>query len=238
MNIKFVVATKHKDRSDTILGECLEKNLPSIFYGLFGHHISWVYQNNESLASVYNRHINYVETFKECYTHAIFMHDDIFVNCLDFLERIYKGFEQFDVIGLAGSKVANFGYHNNPMLWHLMSERKDHLGCVGHGSPDDYMYTSFGPLNKQALLIDGLFIGVNLKKLGDLRFDEKNPARFHYYDLIFSMDAAIKKLKTGVIDLPVIHQSPGLREFTEEWRAGEKYFKEKYKAYTGKLLTV
>ena len=238
MNIKFVIATKHRNRDNTILGKCLEKHLPRVFYSQSGHTIQWVFQNTESLPIVYNRAIKDVDYFKECVTHIVFMHDDIFVNCIDFLDRIYKGFEKFDVIGLAGSKVADFSNQNKPMLWHLISERKDHLGCVGHGSPDDYMYTSFGPLNKQALLIDGLFIGIDIRKLGDLRFDVSNPSKFHFYDLIFSMDAAKAKLKTGVIDIPVIHQSPGLREFTEEWKAGEKYFKEKYKAYTGKLLTI
>ena len=87
-------------------------------------------------------------------------------------------------------------------------------------------------------MIDGLFIGINLKKIGDLRFDESNPAGFHFYDLIFSMDAAKAKLKTGVVDIPVIHSSPGLREFTPEWKAGEKYFLEKYNAYTGKRVSL
>lgn len=238
MNIKFVIATKHRDKDDTILGKCLKKTLPNLYYEKSGHRINWVYQNTESLSAIYNRAIRHVEYFKECTTHIVCMHDDIFINCLDFLERIYSAFEKFDVIGLAGATEADFGFHNKPMLWHLISERTKHLGCVGHGDPENYMYTSFGPLNKRALLIDGLFIGANLKKLDNLRFDENNPAKFHFYDLIFSMDAARAKLKTGVVDIPVIHQSPGLKEFTEEWRAGENYFKEKYKAYSGKLLTL
>ena len=192
-------------------------------------------KNTFALSKVYNR---VIEDYKNDFDCVIFIHDDVYVNCTNLDEKLVKAFEKFDVIGLAGATEADFGYHNKPMLWHLISERKNQLGCVAHGTPDDYMYTSFGPLNKQALLIDGLFIGINLKKIGNLRFDESNPAKFHFYDLIFSMDAALAKLKTGVVDIPVIHQSPGLREFTDEWKAGEKYFKEKYKAYSGKLITV
>jgi hypothetical protein len=35
--------------------------------------------------------------------------------------------------------------------------------------------------------------------------------------------------RVGVGDILITHESPGLREFTGEWRAGESYFLNKYK---------
>ena len=198
-------------------------------YDFFGH------KNKEPLAKIYNEFIDYA--LRNKYDQIILVHDDVYINCDDLSWRLAKAFEKFDIIGLAGNTEIDLG-QNKPILWHLISETSKQLGCVAHGDKDNYMYTSFGPLDKQALMIDGLFIGINLKKIGDLRFDESNPAGFHFYDLIFSMDAAKAKLKTGVVDIPVIHSSPGLREFTPEWKAGEKYFLEKYNAYTGKRVSL
>lgn len=243
MNVKFVVATKHRSREDTILGHHLEKTHPEIFYGMSGHHIEWHFQNTESLATVYNRAIERVFSLKECYTHIVFLHDDVIIHCKDIINRLEKSFERFDIVGLAGNtKVDGLvkDLHGNlkPVLWHLMAQRSDLVGCVAHGNLEKYMYTSFGYVNIQALMIDGLFIGVNLSKIGNLRFDTNNPAKFHFYDLNFSMDAALLKIKTGVVDIPVIHSSPGLREFTQEWKDGEKYFLSKYKHLIGKVIAV
>ncbi len=55
---------------------------------------------------------------------------------------------------------------------------------------------------------------------------------------MFSMDCCLNKVKVGVGDIPIIHASPGLRDMSEEWKSGQKYFLEKYKNYQGKTLTV
>lgn len=226
MKIKFFTATAKEDISDTLI---IKSNIRFCDLDYKG-------ENKEPLSKVYNKMIERYQY--EGYEYLILLHDDVHVNCSDFEERLEKAFDKFDIVGLAGSTECNFGHHNKPMLWHLISDRKNQLGCVAHGSKEDYFYTSFGRLNKQALLIDGVFIGINLKTIGDVRFDECNPASFHFYDLIFSLDANLKNKKVGVIDLPIIHSSPGLREFTDEWKSGEKYFKEKYKQFTGKNVTL
>ena len=61
---------------------------------------------------------------------------------------------------------------------------------------------------------------------------------FHFYDLMFSLDCSINKLKVGVGDIPIIHNSPGLRSVTVDWKQGQKYFLEKYNKYANKTLTV
>jgi hypothetical protein len=142
----------------------------------------------------------------------------------------------FDVTGLAGNTTLNI---KEPVLWHLMSSRENLRGCVAHGNDHKYMYTSYGPIPERVLMIDGVFMIVNLKKLPlNVRFDENNPSRFHFYDLIFSMDCSLNKVKIGVGDVPIIHASPGLRDMHEEWKQGQAYFLNKYQKYSGKTLTV
>ena len=55
---------------------------------------------------------------------------------------------------------------------------------------------------------------------------------------LFSLDCSINKLKVGVGDIPIIHNSPGLRSVTVDWKQGQKYFLEKYNKYANKTLTV
>lgn len=228
MTYKYIVASQKKDFKDTVLYKSLCKNCLNfqnvIFFG----------ENKESLASVYNKGID--QCRKEDINIAILVHDDVFINCADFETRIRKYANLYDVTGLAGNTTINI---KEPVLWHLMSSRENLRGCVAHGDCVNYSYTSFGPVNKQVILIDGVFICININKLPEkVKFDESNPARYHFYDLMFSMDCCLNKVKVGVGDIPIIHASPGLRDMSEEWKSGQKYFLEKYKNYQGKTLTV
>jgi hypothetical protein len=94
-------------------------------------------------------------------------------------------------------------------------------------------------LPSSVVLVDGVFLIVNLNELPpQVMFDVKNPANFHFYDLIFSMDCCLNKIRVGIGDVPIIHGSSGLRQMTSEWVAGQEYFLTKYKQFVGKTLTV
>jgi hypothetical protein len=229
MKFKYIVASQKKDFKDTLLytsfcRNCIDFTDSVIFFG----------NNTESLAKVYNEGIKISKQSNSNY--AIFVHDDVFINCFDFIQRISKQKDMFDVCGLAGNKIITV---KEPVLWHLMSDRQNLRGCVAHGSDKQYAYTSFGPIPDKVILIDGVFMLVNLQKLPDnVRFDESNPAKFHFYDLMFSLDCSLSKIKVGVIDIPIIHSSPGLRDMSKEWLDGQKYFLKKYEKYAFKTLTV
>ena len=229
MTYKIIVASQ-KERLDQTL----------IYKSLAAHCIStdnviFFANNKHSLAEIYNEGIDICNI-----THtkiAIFVHDDVYINCGDFERRIRQYAEMFDVYGLAGNTAITI---KEPVLWHLRSGRENLRGCVAHGLDEtQYAYTSFGPLPSKVVIFDGVFMGINLEKLpGTVRFDEKNPAKFHFYDLMFSLDCRINRLKVGVGDVPIIHNSPGLRNVTDEWKQGQQYFLEKYNKYANKTLTV
>ena len=155
------------------------------------------------------------------------MHDDVYVNTRDLRTRLLDSARHYTVFGLAGAISCKIG---SPALWHLMSERQDHRGCVAHGNKESYMYTSFGPMPSRCLVIDGVFIGINIKELpGNVKFDESYPSKFHYYDMDFSLECNRNNVKIGVVDIPIIHQSPGLTKPDEEFYNGQEYFINKWK---------
>ena len=228
MTYKFIVASQKANFQDTILyksmcNHCIDFSRV-IFFG----------NNKRSLNECYNEGIT--ECIKNGIDIAVFVHDDVIINCDDVVFRIQKYASMFDVTGLAGNTTLNI---KEPVLCHLLSTREKLRGCVAPGDENKYMYTSYGYIPDRVLMIDGVFMIVNLKKLpAHVRFDEQIPSRFHFYDLVFSMECSLNRVTIGVGDVPIIHASPGLREMHNEWQQGQAYFLQKYKKYVGKTLTV
>ncbi len=222
--VKIYTATKHNKENCLLYKSSNFNNIPIYFK-----------ENNvESLHKCYNSFID--DARKSNVDIAVILHDDVYINTKDLYDRLKEYADKFIVFGLAGSTACKI---NAPVLWHLMSEKNSHRGCVAHGNTDAYIYTSFGPVNCKALLIDGVFIGININYLpANVKFDENFPSRFHFYDLSFSLECAFNKIRVGVVDIPIIHQSPGLTNPDKEFYDGQEYFLEKYKNFKNKILTV
>ena len=156
--------------------------------------------NTQSLQKTYNEFLD--DAYDNDVDIACFIHDDVFVSC----------------------KV------KEPALWHLMSGREDHRGNVAHGDQTSYSYTSFGPLPSRALVLDGVFLGININKFNKkARFDETYPSQFHYYDIDFCLECNKNGIIMGVVDIPIIHSSPGLTDPNKQFYEGQKYFINKWK---------
>jgi len=138
--------------------------------------------------------------------------------------------EQYDIVGLAGIKAPIT--IKEPCLWHLMGPSSQYTGAVAHFDKNETQrfMTSFGKTPERVILLDGVFLAINTEKILEkgLRFDEKNPANFHFYDLNFSLDANNLKLKLGTYPIWITHKSHGLEQVTEDWINGQKYFLQKY----------
>lgn len=214
---KIYTTTKGK-KEDTLLYESVKLNYDDI-------PVHYEENNTKSLQICYNKFLHDARRHK--IDIAVFVHDDVFINCKDLLDRLERSVKSYTVFGLAGATTCNL---NNQCLWHLMARREDLRGCVAHGTKDQYSYTSFGPIPSRCILIDGVFIGINIKNLPDkVKFDETYPSKFHYYDLDFSLECNKNKVKVGVVDIPIIHSSPGLTNPNKEFFAGQEYFKVKWK---------
>ena len=156
------------------------------------------------------------------------MHDDIIIES-DLFKKIPELQTRFDVIGVAGTTECKL---EQPALWHIMGGGfqggKLH-GAVAHINDDKKYMTAFGAYPHRAVLIDGVFMAIKKEVFSSVRFDEENPAGFHFYDLSYSLEAHKQGFKVGVGDITVTHASPGLREFTEEFNNGQEYFLNKWK---------
>lgn len=225
-NIKIYTATKGK-KEDCVLYKCLQGYgyEDEEFSEILGVSVHFEDKNTKSLQVCYNKFIN--DARENNVDIAVMIHDDVYINTRDLYSIISKAADQYTVFGLAGATSCKIG---SPALWHLMSKREDQRGCVAHGNEKSYMYTSFGPIPSRCLVIDGVFIGINIKELPEnVKFDESYPSKFHYYDLDFSLECNRNSVKIGVVDIPIIHQSPGLTKPDKEFYSGQEYFINKWK---------
>jgi GT2 family glycosyltransferase len=216
MKTFFFSATKGK-KEDTLL----YKNNKS------DYNIFFKEDNTQPLAKLYNKAIEF--SLNEDIETLVLMHDDIIVES-DLFKKLQQLQVEYDVIGVAGSTQCKL---EAPALWHLMGggfNSGNLHGAVAHLAEDGKKHmTSFGVYPHRAVLIDGVFMAIKRSVFEKVKFDESNPAGFHFYDLSYSLEAHKQGFKVGVGDIMITHASPGLREFTDEFNAGQEYFLNKWK---------
>lgn len=226
-NIRIVVATPHNEESFKKTDFCKFKVKDTNFI------FSIEYNNLEGLPTVYNKYIT--KTYKDEY--VIFVHDDLLISDLFAKEKILQGFEHYDIVGLAGTnKIVDTSFP----AWHVMAGwnipehgRTHSLGEVAHvyedNSKTDQIQTScYGKTQGRALLLDGLFLGINVERLlqTDCKFD--TDFNYHFYDLSFCLRANQNKLKMGVIQLFCTHRGLGDGIHSKEWIDNAPKFIKKY----------
>jgi len=193
--------------------------------------------NKLPLAVVYNKALQHARD--ENLNNLLLIHDDVWLEH-DPQPKLERLFDEFDVVGVAGCSKAEI---KSPALWHLMGGgfgSGNLHGCVQHlvqkygvNADDRYLSKSvpsnFGKFPHRVVMIDGVFIAMNQNYIqnGD-GFDEECPSGFHFYDCGMSLQAHLDGFKVGVGDILITHESPGLREFSDDWLRGEEYFLSKY----------
>jgi hypothetical protein len=216
MNYKFIIATPLSK------ADFQEKAAIAITLDKLSCDYEIVYENKEGLTKVYNKFITEENKGKK----LIFVHDDVIVEDLFIFEKLDLAFEKFDIVGLAGSTKCDL--NSQVMAWHMMAPRESFVGEVAHSKGGINWTTVFGQTPARVLVIDGLFIAVNVDKLLETgtRFDEDFD--FHHYDISFCLQANKNKLKIGVYPIRVVHFGLGDSMNTPEWAENAKKFKEKY----------
>lgn len=216
-NIAIFTATKGNNWHFPLSKTALELNLDEFLHPKFN--------NRQGLAKVYNEFLDLA--IEEKFDYVMFIHDDVHLEH-DPRPKLEKLFQEFDIVGVAGCSKAEI---KSPALWHLMGGGfggGNLHGAVAHGNADRKHMTSFGVYPHRVVMIDGVFMAFNRKAIETVRFDEECPSKWHFYDTNLCFDAIKKGLKIGVGDIMITHESPGLREFTEDWKNGEKYYIETY----------
>lgn len=187
--------------------------------------ISINYLNTEGLSKVYNGYLT--KEIASKYDCIIYVHDDVYIDDLKVFAKIEDMFKEgYAVVGLAGATEVQL---KTPALWHLMSERKNWSGAVAHPFDEKTMLTtSFGPVPKRCLVMDGLFLAVAPTQLivNEIYFDEQ--FKFHHYDIDFCLQCNKAGLKMTTTNINVVHASPGLNSKDKTYKKSEELFKLKY----------
>ena len=179
------------------------------------------YSNSRGLPEVYNERID----TRDPADTLVFIHDDVWIEDVFFVDRILEALKIFDVVGLAGTR------RRQPFqrLWDMSPITKDldrgfTSGVVGQGDAPFGEISSFGPTPAECKLLDGLMIAARTSRLldKDVRFDPR--FMFHYYDLDFCRTATSAGLRIGTWPISVTHRSPGLFGSPEWLGASEVYF--------------
>jgi len=182
--------------------------------------------NKDSLQKAYNKAIDFA--MQENIQNLVLVHDDVILeNFTD--DKLKKLFEKYDVVGCAGTDKVSLV---KPALWHIMGGglgSKNLYGAVAHGDVDNKHMTPFGSYPKRVILIDGVFMAIKRKVFQKIKFDESCPSKWHFYDLDYSMQCHKAGFKVGVGDILITHNSPGLKEFTDEFHQGQDWFLDKWK---------
>jgi hypothetical protein len=180
------------------------------------------FNNTASLPVVYNFFLSSNTENVVC------AHDDLLIRDPNWLEKLSKALEIYDIVGLAGASGAVV---KPPCLWHLMCPRESFRGTVTHVAENgtDTFVTNFGKQGR-VLILDGIFLAFNCKKIKEAGayFDTTNPCIAHFYDIDFCLTCNKQKLKLGTVNIDAVHCSPGLKKYTDEWYAGQSWFLQKY----------
>lgn len=226
--VLIVSATKEKNTKNTLLSQSLTtmSQNSSVFKNQYK--INYHTNNTQALPRVYNQYI----TAKILKQHDIvlFVHDDVYIDDLGCFDKLRTSIFEYgnDIVGLAGSTRATI---KEPTLWHQMSDRRYHSGAVAHinRKTDMLQTTSFGPYPKRCLLLDGLFVAINLEKILNTKWKFNENFEFHHYDLSSCLDANKLKLKMSTCNVHVVHGSPGLADYYDKsFQQSQKKFLQLY----------
>ena len=192
-------------------------------------HVLQIYENNKTpLSTLYNKHVN--QQTADQHDVVLFVHDDVYIDDVRCFDKIHDAItNKVDIVGLAGANQARI---KAPSLWHLMSDREHWSGFVSHtmpNNPQTTMATCFGPLPQRCVMLDGLFLAVNINRALEVDWQFNEQFEFHHYDISSCLDANAKKLRLSTWHINVIHKSLGLWDYNgESFQKSEKKFLQIY----------
>lgn len=185
-----------------------------------------VKDNKDGLPAVYNRYI----TDKNKDKIIVFAHDDIEIHDLNIVEKLNNS--PWDITGLAGGANFKLGDRN---LWHICCAPETLTGSVSHHlcwqsngkievDKTRQATTVFGPWPQRCLVLDGLFLAVDIEKAleKEFQFDERHT--FHHYDISSCLIANERKLKMGTYPIHCFHHGLGDSFMSPEWESSNKTF--------------
>lgn len=147
-----------------------------------------------------------------------FLHEDVFFETDSWgvtLEEMFAEHPEAGVVGLAGSSYKSAMYSG----WYTHNNRYDYFNYthltngVRHKfrQPADPMSNVF-----PVVCIDGIFIACRREVWKDILFDENRLKGFHFYDIDFSLRAAMKYGVVVLMTIDLVHITQG-GDYGDRW---------------------
>jgi hypothetical protein len=225
--ISVIICSTNKN-----LRESIKSNIPQTI-GVPFEIICW--DNTiakEGLCSVYNKCAG-----KAKYSFLCFLHEDVIVSTQNWgailIEKARN--PEVGVIGFAGSKTLSkmpYGYWEADKLskrYHLLQSEKDGT-VLDHQNINRCDSEPFSEL----LVLDGFFLFLRKKIWDEVKFDAHNFPYFHYYDIDYTFNVAMKYKNYICYTIDIHHLSPGNVDIS--WFDSAFIFCDKWKTVLPKSL--
>jgi hypothetical protein len=191
-----------------------------------------VKDNSTGLPEVYNRYLTEENKDKL----LLFVHDDLEIHDLNLVEKLNQS--PWDITGLAGGATFELKDKN---LWHICSKRESQTGSVSHPlcwqegnqlkvDNTRQIVTTFGPTPMRALILDALFMCVNVERALEVGFKLDEDFKFHHWDISSCLLANEKKLTMGTYPVYCLHHGLGNSFMSQDWEDSNNIFKDKWQS--------
>ncbi|HEX5355554.1 MAG TPA: glycosyltransferase [Aquabacterium sp.] len=184
------------------------------------------FSNRKGLPEIYNSRIN----APDAQDVLLFVHDDVWLDDAQLVDRLLEGLERYDVIGVAGNRrrvpfQPAWLFLDMQFTW----DTANLSGAVGHGQQAHGQISAFGDTPADCELLDGVFLAARTHTLRSrsVAFDQR--FKFHMYDMDFCRTARQQGLRLGTWPIAITHQSEGafatpswseqLRAYLEKWES-------------------
>lgn len=189
------------------------------------------FDNRRGLPEIYNERLGSPEASEI----LVFIHDDVWIDDGDFVERVIEGCGKFDLIGVTGNRrrVAgqpSWAFVDGTFRW---DERENLSGRIAHGPHPSGSMAIYGEAPAPCELLDGVFLAARKETLtaGNVTFDPRFD--FHCYDMDFCRSAREKGLRLGTWPVELTHGSRG-PVGTPQWQENLRRYREKWGEEEGK----
>jgi glycosyltransferase involved in cell wall biosynthesis len=182
--------------------------------------IEKINNGEKSLSKTYNEILEESET-----DIVILCHDDILFEKPYWGKRVLEHFEKpenYGILGVAGTRFLP----SSGRWWDIQGEMVGQVYHQHEGKKWLSEYNkSFGSKIIETVLVDGLFLAINKKRI-KTNFDESFDG-FHFYDVSFCFSNFLKGVKIGTIsNVPITHLSIGMTN--QKWEDNRVKFSTTY----------
>jgi hypothetical protein len=191
----FVVSCTRDTKEETPLYRSLHKLQIRDSYCFEG--------NRRGLPACYNEFLNQLAGSDRI---LVLAHSDITIADVFLQEKLNEAVKVFNIVGLVGSSY--FDLNQQPHYAWRVWPAEALSGAVEHVLRNGMTIWSFyGPTPRRCVVMDGVLLAIDMRTIGNVRFDER--FTFHLYDLDFCLTAHFANLVLGTTNVYVQHASIG-----------------------------